>query len=134
MCETPPRSPTMVGIAVETMVWSSAAMSMPASSAEKMRLTRRLVSTIGDATSGSGACTEFSRGRATVPRVRGTGGADGVVRSECRSGRRRREPRLEDVPGVVDEVGQGGGEVGGVPPVEGDAHGGATHRGQQAGV
>src|SRR4051812_2088240 len=49
MCETPPRSPTMVGIAVETMVWSRLDMSMPASRAEKIRLIRRRVSTIGGA-------------------------------------------------------------------------------------
>src|SRR5438094_27851 len=57
MCDTPPRSPTMVGIDVETMVWSSAAMSMPASSAEKIRLIRRRVSTIGGAAGAGGACT-----------------------------------------------------------------------------
>src|SRR4051812_50107105 len=57
MCETPPSSPTIVGIAVDTMVWSSAAISIPASSAEKMMLIRRRVSTMtGAAVSGGGGC------------------------------------------------------------------------------
>src|SRR3954447_24264182 len=82
MCETPPRSPTIVGIAVETMVWSRAAMSMPASSAEKMMLIRRRVRTIGGADmSVGGACKRCLLGRAAVPRARGTGGADDVGRS-----------------------------------------------------
>jgi hypothetical protein len=50
----------MVGIAVETIVWSSAAMSIPASSAEKIRLTRRRVRTIGGGAEASGACTGVS--------------------------------------------------------------------------
>src|SRR3954468_23634667 len=49
MCEMPPRSPTIVGIAVETIVWSRLDTSMPAISAEKIRLIRRRVSTMGAA-------------------------------------------------------------------------------------
>src|SRR3954470_1959918 len=49
MCETPLRSPTIVGIAVETIVWSRLDTSMPAISAEKIRLIRRRVSTMGAA-------------------------------------------------------------------------------------
>src|SRR3954454_24220022 len=109
MCETPPRSRTMVGMAVETIVWSSAAMSMPASRAEKIRLIRRRVRTIGGgAVSRGGACTKGLRGRSTVPRVRATGGADGVGRSG-RSGRWGRKAGGQDVPRLVDEVGERGG-------------------------
>src|SRR5919112_3513733 len=60
MCETPPRSPTIVGIAVETMVWSRLETSIPAISAAKTRLIRRRVRTNGGASSvavGVGACT-----------------------------------------------------------------------------
>src|SRR6478735_10505367 len=39
-CESPPRSPTIVGSAVETIVWSSAASSSTKSSAVKIRRTR----------------------------------------------------------------------------------------------
>lgn len=39
-CPAPPRSPTMVGSAVPTMVWSSAASSIPSSTAPKTALTR----------------------------------------------------------------------------------------------
>src|SRR5215218_7030724 len=118
MCETPPRSPTMVGIAVETIVWSRAAISMPASSAEKIRLTRRRVRTMGGAArSAVGACTGISIGRTSVPRVRGTGGgADGDGRSGG-SGRGR-ESGLEGVPRFVHEVGERGGEIGGQPAVQ----------------
>ena len=38
--ETPPRSPTIVGNAVETIVWSSEASSRTSRSAPKMRRTR----------------------------------------------------------------------------------------------
>src|SRR3954468_17790525 len=71
MWETPPRSPTMVGIAVETMVWSRLDMSMPASRAEKIRLIRRRVSTIG------GAAGSVGGAGTGTPRVgrRGRGGA-----------------------------------------------------------
>src|SRR5258708_15479601 len=41
MCEPPRRSPTIVGSAVETMVWSSAARSMPSISAPMMNRTER---------------------------------------------------------------------------------------------
>src|SRR4051812_42426687 len=108
MWETPPRSPTMVGIAVDTIVWSRAAMSMPASSAEKMRLTRRRVRTIGGAVrSVGGACTGISIGRTSAPRVRGAGGADGGVRRLAGS----RKARLERVPRLLEEVGEGDREV-----------------------
>src|SRR3954462_12877272 len=53
MCDTPPRSPTMVGIAVETIVWSRLDTSMPASSAAKMTLMRRRVRTSGGAATGA---------------------------------------------------------------------------------
>ena len=39
--DAPCRSPTMVGRAVDTMVWSSAARNMPSSSAPMMMSTRR---------------------------------------------------------------------------------------------
>jgi len=56
-CGAPPRSPTIAGIAVETMVWSSAAIRIPASSAAKMTATRRRVSTMtGVVPSVGGAC------------------------------------------------------------------------------
>ncbi len=41
MWAPPPRSPTMVGSAVETMVWSRAARSMPSIKAPMMSNTRR---------------------------------------------------------------------------------------------
>ena len=41
MCEPPPRSPTIVGSAVDTIVWSSAASIMPHMSAPMMRRMRR---------------------------------------------------------------------------------------------
>ena len=43
----PPRSPTMVGSAVDTIVWSSAASSMPSSRVPNTRLIRRRSSTVG---------------------------------------------------------------------------------------
>jgi hypothetical protein len=43
-CEIPLRSPTIVGSAVETMVWSSAARSSTSSRATKMRRTRGFAS------------------------------------------------------------------------------------------
>src|SRR6476469_46845 len=100
MCETPPRSPTIVGIEVETMVWSRAAMSMPARSAEKIRVTRRCVRTIGTAGADCGACTRSPRS-VELERSGGSGETGG-----------QRGPRL------VDEVGQRGGEVGGQPAVQ----------------
>src|SRR3954451_25269048 len=122
MCETPPRSPTMVGIAVETIVWSSAAMSMPASRAEKIRLIRRRVRTIGGAAdiSAGGACTECSIGRTSVPRVRGTGSAGWYG-----------EPGGQGVPRLGDQIGQRGGEVGGQPAVQRAAHRRGGDAGQQ---
>src|SRR5947209_7511590 len=41
MCESPPRSPTIVGSAVETIVWSSAAISMTSISPAKTTITLR---------------------------------------------------------------------------------------------
>src|SRR4051794_41622576 len=83
MWATPPRSPTMVGIDVATIVWSSAAMSMPASRAEKIRLIRRLVRTIGGGLSGSGAGKRALLGRAgPAPRGRGAGGPRPLARPQ----------------------------------------------------
>src|SRR3954467_14973242 len=104
MCETPPRSPTMVGIAVETMVWSRLETSIPAISAAKTRLIRRRVRTNSGASSGAvgvGACT----------RLRGSVGCGGQAAGE-------------DVPRLVDEAGQGVGEAAGEPA----GQGGAQHR------
>jgi hypothetical protein len=57
MCPASPRSATTVGSAVETIVWSSAAMSMPSMIATKTRLRRGLPKTggVGASTSGRGA-------------------------------------------------------------------------------
>src|SRR5215212_10226286 len=89
MCETPPRSPTIVGIAVETIVWSRLDTSMPAISAEKIRLIRRRVSTMGaaapdGATVVGGADTRLLEGFRTLrPRVRrGIGSAPRRRRTE----------------------------------------------------
>src|SRR5918997_4313563 len=82
MCDTPPSSPTIVGIDVDTIVWSRAAMSMPARSAPKMTLMRRRVRTMGGAEGSGGACTEVlfrSFGGAAGARHRG--GADDAGRS-----------------------------------------------------
>ncbi len=58
MCEPPLRSPTIVGSAVDTIVWSSAASSMPSMSAPMMsRMRRRL-----------------SPGRAPLPAMSAAGG------------------------------------------------------------
>src|SRR6478736_3627386 len=46
-CETPPSSPTMVGMAVDTIVWSRLDSSIPAMRAEKMIQMRRCVSRNG---------------------------------------------------------------------------------------
>src|SRR5690349_20092775 len=46
-CETPPSSPTIVGMAVDTIVWSRLDSSMPAIRAEKMIQMRRCVSRNG---------------------------------------------------------------------------------------
>jgi hypothetical protein len=46
-CEAPPRSPTIVGSAVETIVWSSAANSIPISSAPRISQSRRPVTCTG---------------------------------------------------------------------------------------
>src|SRR3954451_18648830 len=135
MWETPPRSPTMVGIAVDTVVWSRAAMSMPARSAEKMRLTRRLVKTIGGAVrSVGGACKRALLGGGLYvassgdPPELARGGEDEVLSV------RGREPGLEGVPRLVDEGGERSGEVGGEPAMQRGAHHGRSDRGQQGGV
>lgn len=47
MCAAPPRSDTIVGSAVPTIVWSSAASSMPSTIVAKTMLRRRLSSTGG---------------------------------------------------------------------------------------
>src|SRR4051794_11724292 len=83
MCEMPPRSPTIVGIAVETIVWSRLDTSMPAISAEKIRLIRRRVSTMGaaapdGATVVGGADTRLLGGSGRCGRGRG-GGSGGVL-------------------------------------------------------
>ena len=41
MCPAPPRSPTIVGSAVDTMVWSSAESNMPSSTVRNTRFIRR---------------------------------------------------------------------------------------------
>ena len=51
-CSTPPSLPTMVGMAVETMVWSRLESSMPAIRAEKMIQMRFWVSSSGSAAAG----------------------------------------------------------------------------------
>ena len=43
----PPSSPTMVGNAVDTTVWSSAATRIPSMTVTKIRLIARLVSSCG---------------------------------------------------------------------------------------
>ncbi len=48
-CSTPPSLPTIVGMAVETMVWSRLESSMPAMRAEKMIQMRLWVSSSGSA-------------------------------------------------------------------------------------
>src|SRR3712207_8908221 len=118
MCETPPRSPTIVGIAVETIVWSRLETSIPAISAEKTRLIRRRVRTNGGASSGAvgvGACTELL----------GSAGWAGKALGE-------------QVPGLVDEAGEGVGETAGQPAVQGGAQhragGQRQERGQGVGV
>src|SRR4051794_33735630 len=122
MCDTPPRSPTMVGIAVETIVWSRAAMSMPASRAEKMRLIRRRVSTMGAGATGSLGRLPVGGlwvGGAGTRAPRSGGGAAGA--RHRRSGRRRPlgwdadrwcsagrggQPGRDQVPRIIDEAGQ----------------------------
>src|SRR5581483_3288430 len=76
-CEVPPRSPTIVGSAVETIVWSSAASSRTSSSAPKITRMR-----------GGWGVTPLSGG--------GTGGA--AHRSPARAASRRADVggRLED--------------------------------------
>src|SRR3712207_9433079 len=94
MCETPPRSPTIVGIAVETIVWSRLETSIPAISAEKTRLIRRRVRTNGGASSGAvgvGACTGLL----------GSAGVGGQVAGEY-------VPRLVDAAGPGAEGSQEG--------------------------
>ena len=93
----------MVGIAVETIVWSRAAISMPASSAEKIRLTRRRVRTIGGGGEvGGGGVHGDLLGRSTASRARGTGGertaaaarwSGGSARSGQPGGQQRPRPR-----------------------------------------
>src|SRR3954447_16803295 len=104
MCETPPRSPTIVGMAVETIVWSRLDISMPASSAEKMMLIRRRVSTIGGAaTSVGGACMVLLGtwvGR--LPPRCGERGENGSAGSAGWCG----QPGGQDVPGLLDQRGQ----------------------------
>ena len=46
MCDPPLRSPTIVGSAVDTMVWSSAASSMPSIRAPMIRKIRRWLSPV----------------------------------------------------------------------------------------
>src|ERR1700759_254189 len=93
---TPPRSPTMVGMAVETIVWSRLLSSIPAISALKMIQMRRLVSS-----SGAGAMAVMGSVRSRVVRggmrVVPCGGVGG-----CASGE-----ELAD--GVDAAAGDGGG-------------------------
>src|SRR5688500_10900421 len=136
MWETPPSSPTMVGIAVDTMVWSRAAMSMPASRAPKIVLIRRRVRTSGtapgaaaDSVVGASNCTPREEGRrrvaAPIERPGGTRWFRGLrtALSAGVSARRCRQPGGQDVPRLVDEVGEGRGEVAGEPAVQGGPHG-----------
>src|SRR3954462_4752787 len=111
MCETPPRSPTMVGIAVETIVWSRAAMSMPASRAPKITLIRRRVRTIGvapgsaDSVVGASNCTPHELDGATgawCRVLRGGRRCPPVVRGSAAG--RRREAGGQQVPGLVEEI------------------------------
>src|SRR5215212_4725872 len=93
MWETPPRSPTMVGIAVETMVWSRAAVSMPARRAPKIVLIRRRVRTIGvapdaaDSVVGASNCTPQGKdGAAGAAPVERPGGAGSAKADDVRDG------------------------------------------------
>src|SRR4051794_19633036 len=106
MWDTPPRSPTIVGMAVETMVWSRAAISMPAIKAEKMRLTRRRVRTIGGGASVSGACTGAPcvRTPSSSPLVPRDEPQDGAGRCGGSAGWRR-QAGGDGGPHLVDEVG-----------------------------
>src|SRR3954470_20211215 len=137
MWETPPRSPTMVGIAVETMVWSRLDMSMPASRAEKIRLIRRRVSTIGGAAGwGGGACAgllgaDVGAAGARQARERTTPAARGWGRGSVgRSG----QSCDQHVPRLVDEAGERRGEAGREPEMHRGAHGRGSRRRQQHGV
>src|SRR3954447_1004255 len=60
MCSRPLRSPTMVGSAVETIVWSSAASSTASTSPRKTRLVRR-GPTAGRASTAASAGSFFMR-------------------------------------------------------------------------
>src|SRR5689334_6063447 len=63
MCAAPPRSATMVGSAVPTMVWSRAASSIPSMIVTKTMLRRRLSSTGGAAAASTGARSVVVTGR-----------------------------------------------------------------------
>ena len=67
MCEPPSRSPTIVGSAVETMVWSSAASSMPSMSAPMMSRIERWLRPGSAPFPTGGAATCGRRGRQHRP-------------------------------------------------------------------
>src|SRR3954453_3377082 len=81
---TPPSLPTIVGIAVETMVWSRLESSIPAISAEKMIQMRRWGSSNGSVVVGVGVVMRSPAGLWV--------GGVGRVRSGARRERRRRTP------------------------------------------
>src|SRR5688572_3824415 len=129
MCETPPSSPTIVGIAVETMVWSRLETSMPASSAEKISLIRRLVSTSGAplaaAVSRVAVCIEILVYRRASQACDSERAALGLLRGLLRgvgllgwSGQAGGQPG----PGLVHNVGERDGEVAGAPAGQRGAH------------
>src|SRR5919112_409644 len=121
MCETPPRSPTIVGIAVDTMVWSRLDTSMPAISAEKIRLIRRRVSTMGAA--GPDGVTVVG---GADTRLLGDSGRGGRGR-----GRGSGERLGDGAPGLLEVVRQGPAVVGLEPGAAGGAGQRLRHAGQR---
>ena len=123
-CSAPPRSPTIVGSAVDTMVWSSAASSIPAMIVPKIRFILRRVIGSGCASLVGAAASWTVTGPSPAP----------PRRRECATPRRplarRGEGRITcslqvDLPGVI----VGPGPLRCSPPVR-RARGGPKQLGQ----
>src|SRR3954452_5328986 len=97
----------MVGIAVETIVWSRLDTSMPASSAAKMTLMRRRVRTSGGAAAGALGMVLLKRRGEGTDRGGGWVGLGGGVVSGAGAGRsagRCGHPGGEEVPRLVHQA------------------------------
>ena len=85
-CDSPCRSPAIVGSAVATIVWSSAASSIPSSSAPMMMSLRRCPTCSGSASSVAGEVTVLSSTHYLPPSL--SAGPPGCQRTRRNASRR----------------------------------------------